>query len=99
MCESKPVLTFYGKPNCVQCDASQRTLNGKPDETPIEYTYVDVTKDEDAYNYITRTLGYMQAPVCVVDYGNGVESHWSGFRPDKLRGFMSRARKWARDDS
>lgn len=99
MCESKPVLTLYGKPVCVQCDATKRTLAGKPGETPVEYTYVDITEDEDACNYVTNYLGYKQAPVAVVDYGNGVESHWSGFRPDKLAGFMSRAAKWGRDDS
>lgn len=95
MCESKPVLTLYGKPVCVQCDATKRTLAGKPGETPVEYTYVDITEDDDAYEYVTNYLGYKQAPVAVVDYGNGVESHWSGFRPDKLSGFVAVSKKWA----
>ncbi|MFT0761933.1 glutaredoxin-like protein NrdH [Actinomyces sp. F1_1611] len=68
-------VTVYSKPRCVQCDATYRAL----DKLGIEYSTVDVTQDADSLQYILG-LGYQQAPVVVVG-----ESHWSGFRPDRIK--------------
>jgi glutaredoxin-like protein NrdH len=67
--------TLYGKPNCVQCTATERYLKREN----IPYTKIDVTEDEAAYLYVTKELGYQQVPVL----SNGVD-HWSGFNPNKL---------------
>lgn len=73
-------VTVYSKPLCVQCDATKRTLR----KTGIEFTEVDITETPDALAYITDELGYVQAPVVVVEDGTG-EDHWSGFRPDCIK--------------
>jgi glutaredoxin len=41
---------------------------------------VDVTENAAALAYVTEDLGYMQAPVVVVDE----HDHWSGFQPDEI---------------
>lgn len=69
-------ITVYVKPNCGQCDATKRRL----DKHGIAYEAVDTTEDDTARHFVTGELGYLQAPVVVVD-----ESiHWSGFRIDAL---------------
>ena len=67
-------VVLYTMPNCPQCYATKRYL----DEDEIEYSMVDITKDEKAYELVS-SLGYKEAPIVV----NG-EVHWSGFRPDKI---------------
>jgi len=69
------MITVYSKPSCVQCTATTREM----DRQGIAYDIVDLTKDEQAFNAV-RDMGYMQAPVVIAG-----ESHWSGFRPDKIR--------------
>lgn len=69
-----PTITVYGKPSCVQCDATYRTL----DKRGIEYTIVDISQDAIAREYVME-LGHLQAPVIVVG-----DQHWSGFRPDRI---------------
>ena len=91
MCESTPELTIYGKSECTQCSMTVRYL----DKHDTGFTYINIEHDQDAYNYVTKTLGYRQAPAVVARYPNGSEQSWSGFRPDKLAGFVSSARKWA----
>ena len=73
-------VTVYTKPNCPQCSMTKKQL----DKLGIEHTTVDVSTDPDAHAYVTG-LGYASAPVVVVNDG---ESHWSGFRPDHLRGLV-----------
>lgn len=68
--------TVYSKPACVQCDSTYRKMN----KDGIIYRSIDVTKDQEAYEYITQDLGYQQVPVVVTEDGN----HWSGFRPDEI---------------
>lgn len=70
------MMTVYSKPNCVQCAATYRALDGQG----IEYQAVDLTDSDAALEYVTQELGYSQAPVVVVDE----HDHWSGFRPDKI---------------
>lgn len=69
-------VTLYTKPACVQCNQTKKAF----DKKGVSYEVIDVTKDENAYNYVT-SLGYMQAPVVVAG-----EDHWSGFQPDKIQG-------------
>ncbi len=72
------MITVYSKPACVQCVATTRELDRKG----IEYTYIDLTEDDDAMVAV-RDMGYMQAPVVVAG-----DQHWSGFRPDKIGGLV-----------
>lgn len=75
------MTTVYSRPDCIQCDRTitHLTRKGRPFDT------VDVTTDPDAYQHITETLGYRQAPVVVTDTGQ----HWSGYRPDKIAALAS----------
>lgn len=68
-------ITVYTKPSCVQCNATYRALDSKG----IDYEVVDLSTDAAALQTI-KDLGYLQAPVVVVDD----ERHWSGFRPDEI---------------
>ncbi|WP_206499199.1 glutaredoxin-like protein NrdH [Rhodococcus sp. KRD175] len=69
-------ITVYTKPNCGQCDATKRRL----DKHGLDYQTIDITQDDTARHFVTCELGYLQAPVVVVDGGE----HWSGFRIDAL---------------
>lgn len=68
------MVTLYSKPQCVQCDMTQRVL----DNRGVEYRKVDITQDSDAFELVTG-MGYKQAPVVV--FG---DTHWSGFQPDLI---------------
>lgn len=71
-------VAVYSQPNCIQCTMTHRQL----DKLGIAHDVVDLTKDPDAHAYVTG-LGYTSAPVVVVNDG---EDHWSGFKPDRLKG-------------
>ena len=72
-------VTVYTKPNCPQCTMTKKHL----DKLGIEHQTVDVTQDPEAHAYVTG-LGYTSAPVVVAG-----DSHWSGYRPDRLKGLIS----------
>lgn len=72
---TKPQIVVYSKPSCVQCNATYRALDAKG----IDYRVVDMAEDAAALEYV-KDLGYLQAPVVVVDD----QDHWSGFRPDHI---------------
>lgn len=72
-------VTVYSKPSCVQCTATYRALTARG----IEYEIFDVSVDEKALTTV-RDLGYLQAPVVIVDGEAVGGDHWSGFRPDKI---------------
>jgi len=74
-------ITVYTKPACVQCDATKKAL----DRAGLEYDLVDISADDEARDYV-MALGYVQAPVVEA---NG--EHWSGFRPDRIKGLASLA--------
>ena len=95
MCENKPHLVVYGKKNCSQCDMTVKYL----DRNETGFTYINIEHDETAYKYVTKTLGFMQAPAVVALYPNGSEQSWAGFRPDRLQGYVSTAARFFRDDS
>lgn len=69
------MTVLYTKPRCVQCDATKRKL----DREGITYEVVDLSTDPSVLETI-KGLGYLQAPVLVVDE----TTHWSGHRPDLI---------------
>lgn len=77
-------VTIYTKPHCVQCDATKRELRKRD----VTFAEVDITEDPGSLEYISGELGYVQAPVVVVEDGTG-EDHWSGFRPDCIKRIAS----------
>jgi glutaredoxin-like protein NrdH len=68
-------VTVYTKPACVQCNATYKAL----DKQGIAYDVVDISVDAEARDYV-MALGYLQAPVVVTS-----DTHWSGFRPDRIK--------------
>ena len=74
-------ITVYTKPACVQCNATYKAL----DKQGLEYTVIDISEDSTARDYVMG-LGYLQAPVVVVD-----DEHFSGFRPDRIKALAARA--------
>ena len=74
-------ITVYTKPACFQCNATKKAL----DRAGLEYDLVDISADDEARDYV-MALGYVQAPVVEA---NG--EHWSGFRPDRIKGLASLA--------
>lgn len=67
-------VIVYTKPDCPPCNATKKYLT----RDGIEFTEVDLTNNEEAYNLVT-SLGYKYTPVVVSG-----SNHWSGFRPDKI---------------
>ena len=69
------MVTLYSKPNCPKCMASKRDL----DKLEIAYTYIDVSKDFDAYTYL-KSRGILSMPFVEAD-----DEEWTGYRPDKIK--------------
>lgn len=69
-------IIVYTKPNCVQCDATKRSL----DKLGLKYSTVDATQDEKSYNMLVQK-GFKSMPVV-----NAGDDWWSGFNPDKIKG-------------
>lgn len=67
-------IIVYSKPNCQQCEMTKNLLKSKG----AEYSVVDITQDQDAYDLILG-LGYRQVPVVVAG-----QAHWSGFNPSNI---------------
>lgn len=78
-----PAVTVYSKPDCFQCDLTKKNL----DRNEVPYTAVDITADQDAYDYVSG-IGYKAAPVVVVNNGSNEDTHWYGYRPDMIREFI-----------
>ena len=68
------MVTVLSKPQCVQCTATYRALDGKG----IEYEIRDMSEDADAMK-LAKELGFLQAPVVIAG-----DKKWSGFRPDLI---------------
>lgn len=80
---SAPQITVYTKPACQPCKQTQRVL----DRAGVPYDSQDMSRDLHALEAV-RELGYAQAPVVIVSFGDPVqEIHWSGLRPDMLQEF------------
>lgn len=67
-------VTVYTLPSCPQCETTKKVL----DRGSVEYSVIDLSQDEKAYEMV-KALGYQSAPVVIAG-----DSHWSGFRPDFL---------------
>ncbi|GAB03872.1 glutaredoxin-like protein NrdH [Gordonia amarae] len=75
------MITVYTKPACGQCIATYAALA----KAGIDYDVVDISQDDEARDYV-MALGYLQAPVVVAG-----DEHWSGFRPERIKGLATRA--------
>jgi glutaredoxin-like protein NrdH len=69
-------IAIYTKPQCQPCRATKK----KFDQLGIPYEEVSAG---DAVDHL-RSLGYTSAPVVEADYGEGVTTSWSGYRPDLI---------------
>lgn len=73
-------VTLYSKAECQGCRLTETKLK----ENGIVYRKVRVDQDPEALAYV-QDLGYSSAPVVAVDFGDGAELHWSGYRPDHVK--------------
>ena len=73
-------ITVYTRPACGPCLATKRAL----DKAGIEYRVIDISVDDEARDYV-MALGYLQAPVVVAG-----DEHWSGFRPERIKGLSNK---------
>ncbi len=73
---AESTVTVYTKLDCVQCDATKRTLN----KHGIPFTEIDLSANADALDRL-KAAGWMRAPI--VETADG--ETWSGFRPDRIR--------------
>lgn len=77
-------ITVYSSPNCSQCRMTKHIL----ERDGITYTPVDLSTDLDAHRFVTRELGYKQAPIVYVVYPDGHTEHWSGLQPARLAAYI-----------
>jgi len=56
------------------------------DEAEIEYQIIDLSQDAQAMEMV-KGMGYVSAPVVIAG-----DSHWSGFRHDKVLNAISQYR-------
>ena len=91
--ESKTALSVYTKNNCVQCEATEKTLEKQSLVKGLDYTTIDLEKNPDALAYVKK-LGYNQAPVVVYKGDSldeqGSQESWAGFRPDIIKKVAAR---------
>jgi glutaredoxin-like protein NrdH len=73
------IVTVYSKAKCQGCNGTYRAL----DKRGIPYTVLRVDEDPEA-KVKAESYGYLQAPVVVVDLGDGAEWTWSGFQPSQI---------------
>ncbi len=82
------VVTVYTKPDCVQCDATKRTLN----KYEIPFIEIDLSDNVDVLDRL-KAAGWRRAPI--VETADG--EMWSGFRPDRIRDLASPKASWVPD--
>lgn len=73
------VTIYTTGPGCFQCKLTRERF----DAAGVDYDEINIREVEAAREYVVEDLGYMQAPVVVVEDGTG-EDHWSGFNPDQI---------------
>lgn len=73
---TKPEIA--GEPKCQPCRATKK----KFDQLDIPYT--EILLDDTNRDYVL-SLGHIGAPVVEADYGEGVTTSWSGYRPDLIK--------------
>ncbi|QDF18563.1 thioredoxin [Gordonia phage Pupper] len=83
------IVTVFGKPDalCKQCMFTKKWLT----KQGVEFTYLDVTTDEEALAKLKET-GYSSAPVVVLtdDEGNHIDD-WSEHRTTKLEQYFKKS--------
>lgn len=72
-------VTIYTKPGCFGCQKTEEKFAS----AGVPLTLVDITTNDAAREYVVDELGYMQAPVVVVEDGTG-QDHWSGLNPSHI---------------
>jgi glutaredoxin-like protein NrdH len=72
-------VTVYSKDQCPGCRGTYRAL----DKKGIAYDVLRVDEDPVA-KAKAESYGYLQAPVVVVDLGDGAEWTWAGFQPTQI---------------
>ena len=74
-------VTVYSLPAsvCRACKYTKQMLKDKG----ISYEEVPLANNPKAMEFI-KSLGYAQAPVVVVDVGDGASWSWSGLRPSQI---------------
>lgn len=82
------IITVFTQPVCGQCTLTKKWLDDpKRGNLKDQYNVVDLAESPDDLAAI-KALGYMSAPVVIVNHGNNAdETHWYGFRPDMLQQF------------
>ena len=69
------MVKVYGKNNCQQCKITCAYL----EKHKVEFTSINVEEDPNAM-LVASEFGYRELPIVVIDK----ETHWSGFKPDKM---------------
>lgn len=72
-------ITVYSKPNCNQCTATYRAFDRKG----LEYTPVDITRDQAAFEKVVAA-GAQAAPFVEVVLADGNVTSWAGFQPEQI---------------
>lgn len=81
-------VILYSKADCPKCNLTEMALK----KHNVMYSVKKIDEDQNAYEFVTATLGYSSAPVVYVD-SDGQVGHWSDFRPDRIRALAANARK------
>ncbi len=71
----KESVTVFTSNGCGKCVATKRAL----DNNKIKYEVRNISEDQDAYDYVTKKLGYTSMPVVETD-----SEVWSGLDPAKI---------------
>lgn len=80
-----PLVTVYSAgPACRRCTAVKRFL----DEREIRYTEFRADLDPAAAHWL-KEMGFHEAPVTVVSFGDADKTFIEGFDPDALRSIRS----------
>lgn len=80
-----PIVTVYSTgPGCQRCTAVKRYLTQKG----IRFTEFRADLDEKAAHWL-KEMGFAEAPVTVVSFGDADKIFISGFDPDALASIRS----------
>lgn len=80
-----PIVTLYSTgPSCQRCTAVKRYLKDKG----ISYTEFRADLDESAAHWL-KEMGFKEAPVTVVSFGDAEETFIQGFNPGALDSIRS----------
>lgn len=69
------MVTLYSKPRCPKCMATKRDL----DKMEISYTYIDVSKDFDAFVFL-KAQGVLSMPYVMTE-----NDSWTGYKPERIK--------------